>query len=185
MSNWETKFTREGYTFDDVLLVPAKSEVLPNDVDLKVELAPNLKLNIPIISASMDTVTDSKMAIAMARQGGLGVIHKNMSISDQAHEVRKVKRSENGVILDPFYLTPSHSLAEAENLMSQYRISGVPIVKAMEDKLLVGIITNRDMKFIEDYDLPIGDYMTKDNLVTAPIGTSLESAEKILYEHRI
>ena len=185
MSNWETKFTREGYTFDDVLLVPAKSEVLPNDVDLKVELAPNLKLNIPIISASMDTVTDSKMAIAMARQGGLGVIHKNMSISDQAHEVRKVKRSENGVILDPFYLTPSHSLAEAENLMSQYRISGVPIVKSMEDKLLVGIITNRDMKFIEDYDLPIGDYMTKDNLVTAPIGTSLESAEKILYEHRI
>ncbi|HJF17368.1 MAG TPA: IMP dehydrogenase, partial [Globicatella sulfidifaciens] len=120
-----------------------------------------------------------------ARQGGLGVIHKNMSISDQAHEVRKVKRSENGVILDPFYLTPSHSLAEAENLMSQYRISGVPIVKSMEDKLLVGIITNRDMKFIEDYDLPIGDYMTKDNLVTAPIGTSLESAEKILYEHRI
>lgn len=185
MSNWETKFTREGYTFDDVLLVPAKSDVLPNDVDLKVELAPNLKLNIPIISASMDTVTDSKMAIAMARQGGLGVIHKNMSISDQAHEVRKVKRSENGVILDPFYLTPSHSLAEAENLMSQYRISGVPIVKSMEDKLLVGIITNRDMKFIEDYDLPIGDYMTKDNLVTAPIGTSLESAEKILYEHRI
>lgn len=185
MSNWETKFTREGYTFDDVLLVPAKSEVLPNDVDLKVELAPNLKLNIPIISASMDTVTDSKMAIAMARQGGLGVIHKNMSISDQAHEVRKVKRSENGVILDPFYLTPSHSLAEAENLMSQYRISGVPIVKSMEDKLLVGIITNRDMKFIEDYDLPIRDYMTKDNLVTAPIGTSLESAEKILYEHRI
>ena len=185
MSNWETKFTREGYTFDDVLLVPAESEVLPNDVDLKVELAPNLKLNIPIISASMDTVTDSKMAIAMARQGGLGVIHKNMSISDQAHEVRKVKRSENGVILDPFYLTPSHSLAEAENLMSQYRISGVPIVKSMEDKLLVGIITNRDMKFIEDYDLPIGDYMTKDNLVTAPIGTSLESAEKILYEHRI
>ncbi|MGX7074637.1 IMP dehydrogenase [Globicatella sanguinis] len=185
MSNWETKFTREGYTFDDVLLVPAKSEVLPNDVDLKVELAPNLKLNIPIISASMDTVTDSKMAIAMARQGGLGVIHKNMSITDQAHEVRKVKRSENGVILDPFYLTPSHSLAEAENLMSQYRISGVPIVKSMEDKLLVGIITNRDMKFIEDYDLPIGDYMTKDNLVTAPIGTSLESAEKILYEHRI
>lgn len=185
MSNWETKFTREGYTFDDVLLVPAKSEILPNDVDLKVELAPNLKLNIPIISASMDTVTDSKMAIAMARQGGLGVIHKNMSITDQAHEVRKVKRSENGVILDPFYLTPSHSLAEAENLMSQYRISGVPIVKSMEDKLLVGIITNRDMKFIEDYDLPIGDYMTKDNLVTAPIGTSLESAEKILYEHRI
>lgn len=185
MSNWETKFTREGYTFDDVLLVPAKSEVLPNDVDLKVELAPNLKLNIPIISASMDTVTDSKMAIAMARQGGLGVIHKNMSIEEQAHEVRKVKRSENGVILDPFYLTPSHLLADAENLMSQYRISGVPIVTSMEDKTLVGIITNRDMKFIEDYQLPIADYMTKDNLVTAPIGTSLESAEKILYQHRI
>lgn len=185
MSNWETKFAREGYTFDDVLLVPARSEVLPNDVDLKVELAPNLKLNIPIISASMDTVTDSKMAIAMARQGGLGVIHKNMSIEEQAHEVQKVKRSENGVIIDPFYLTPEHLLADAENLMSQYRISGVPIVETMDDKKLVGIITNRDMKFIEDYQQPIAEFMTKDHLVTAPIGTSLEEAERILYAHRI
>ena len=120
MSGWETKFVREGYTFDDVLLVPARSEVLPNDVDLRVELAPNLKLNIPIISASMDTVTDSTMAIAMARQGGLGVIHKNMSIQEQAEEVRKVKRSENGVIIDPFYLTPDNTIEDAEELMSRY-----------------------------------------------------------------
>ena len=127
MTAWETKFVREGYTFDDVLLVPAKSEVLPNDVDLSVELAPNLKLNIPIISASMDTVTDADMAIAMARQGGLGVIHKNMSIEQQANEVKKVKRSENGVILDPFYLTPNHTVHDAEELMSRYRISGVPV----------------------------------------------------------
>ena len=130
MSGWETKFVREGYTFDDVLLVPARSEVLPNDVDLRVELAPNLKLNIPIISASMDTVTDSTMAIAMARQGGLGVIHKNMSIQEQAEEVRKVKRSENGVIIDPFYLTPDNTIEDAEELMSRYRISGVPIVES-------------------------------------------------------
>lgn len=185
MTNWETKFIREGYTFDDVLLVPARSEVLPNEVDLRVELAKNLILNIPIISASMDTVTDSKMAIAMARQGGLGVIHKNMSIEAQAQEVRNVKRSENGVILDPFYLTPNHLLQDAENLMSNYRISGVPIVNSFEDLKLVGIITNRDMKFIEDYQQPIERYMTKENLITAPIGTSLEMAEKILYQHRI
>src|SRR5690554_5531818 len=137
MTAWETKFVREGYTFDDVLLVPARSEVLPNDVDLSVELAPNLKLNIPIISASMDTVTDADMAIAMARQGGLGVIHKNMSIEQQANEVKKVKRSENGVILDPFYLTPNHTVRDAEELMSRYRISGVPIVQSFEDRLLV------------------------------------------------
>lgn len=185
MSNWETKFAREGYTFDDVLLVPARSEVLPNDVDLTVELAPNLKLNIPIISASMDTVTDAKMAIAMARQGGLGVIHKNMSIQEQAHEVQKVKRSENGVILDPFYLTPDHLVQDAEDLMSNYRISGVPIVKSQDDLTLVGIITNRDMRFISDYQQPIKDYMTTDNLVTAAVGTSLREAEQILYKHRI
>ena len=148
MSGWETKFVREGYTFDDVLLVPARSEVLPNDVDLRVELAPNLKLNIPIISASMDTVTDSTMAIAMARQGGLGVIHKNMSIQEQAEEVRKVKRSENGVIIDPFYLTPDNTIEDAEELMSRYRISGVPIVDSLESRKLVGIITNRDHRFI-------------------------------------
>lgn len=185
MTAWETKFVREGYTFDDVLLVPAKSEVLPNDVDLSVELAPNLKLNIPIISASMDTVTDADMAIAMARQGGLGVIHKNMSIEQQANEVKKVKRSENGVILDPFYLTPNHTVHDAEELMSRYRISGVPIVQSFEDRLLVGIITNRDMRFVSNFSSPIGEVMTQDQLVTAPEGTSLEEAKEILHRHRI
>ena len=185
MSGWETKFVREGYTFDDVLLVPARSEVLPNDVDLSVELAPNLKLNIPIISASMDTVTDSTMAIAMARQGGLGVIHKNMSIQEQAEEVRKVKRSENGVIIDPFYLTPDNTIEDAEELMSRYRISGVPIVESLESRKLVGIITNRDLRFIPDYSHKIVEYMTHEKLVTAPVGTTLEEAEKILHQHRI
>lgn len=185
MDTWTTKFAREGYTFDDVLLVPARSEVLPNDVDLSVELAPNLKLNIPIISASMDTVTDSKMAIAMARQGGLGVIHKNMSIQAQAEEVKKVKRSENGVILDPFYLTPQHLVKDAEALMARYRISGVPIVRSQEDLTLVGIITNRDMRFISRYDEPIEKYMTSEQLITAQVGTSLKQAEQILYQHRI
>lgn len=185
MTAWETKFQPEGFTFDDVLLVPAHSEVLPNDVDLSVELAPNLKLQIPIISASMDTVTDANMAIAMARQGGLGVIHKNMSIQAQAEEVRKVKRSENGVIRNPFYLFPDNSLQEAEDLMAHYRISGVPIVKSADDLTLVGIITNRDMRFIEDFSGKIKDYMTDKNLITAPIGTSLEEAEKILYTNRI
>ena len=185
MSGWETKFVREGYTFDDVLLVPARSEVLPNDVDLRVELAPNLKLNIPIISASMDTVTDSTMAIALARQGGLGVIHKNMSIQEQAEEVRKVKRSENGVIIDPFYLTPDNTIADAEELMSRYRISGVPIVENLENRKLVGIITNRDLRFIPDYSHKIVEYMTHEKLVTAPVGTTLEEAEKILHQHRI
>ncbi|MBD3949077.1 IMP dehydrogenase [Tuanshanicoccus lijuaniae] len=185
MNKWESKFQREGYTFDDVLLVPARSEVLPNDVDLSVQLAPNLHLNIPIMSASMDTVTDANMAIAMARQGGLGVIHKNMSIEEQAHEVKKVKRSENGVILDPFYLTPNHLIEEAHHLMLHYRISGVPIVKSEQDLTLMGIITNRDMRFISDYQQKIGDYMTTEELVTAEVGTSLEEAEKILYQHRI
>lgn len=185
MTAWETKFVREGYTFDDVLLVPARSEVLPNDVDLSVELAPKLTLNIPIISASMDTVTDADMAIAMARQGGLGVIHKNMTIEQQAREVKKVKRSENGVILDPFYLTPEHKVQDAEELMSRYRISGVPIVKSFEDRLLVGIITNRDMRFITNFSSPIGEVMTQDNLITAAIGTSLEEAKEILHRHRI
>lgn len=178
MSNWETKFVKKGLTFDDVLLIPAESHVLPNDVDMKVQLAPNITLNIPIISASMDTVTDSKMAISMARQGGLGVIHKNMSIAAQADEVRKVKRSESGVIIDPFFLTPSHLVADAEHLMSKYRISGVPIVETMENRKLVGIITNRDMRFVTDYTMPINDVMTKDQLITAPVGTSLKDAEK-------
>ncbi|HBK5255438.1 TPA: IMP dehydrogenase [Enterococcus faecium] len=187
MSNWETKFTKKGFTFDDVLLIPAESHVLPNEVDMSVQLAKNIKLNIPIISASMDTdtVTDSKMAIAMARQGGLGVIHKNMTISQQADEVRKVKRSESGVIIDPFFLTPQHLVADAEELMSKYRISGVPIVETLENRKLVGIITNRDMRFVTDYHMPIADVMTKDNLVTAPVGTSLKDAEKILQKHKI
>ncbi len=185
MSNWESKFAKKGFTFDDVLLIPAESHVLPNDVDMSVQLAKNLKLNIPIISASMDTVTDSKMAIAMARQGGLGVIHKNMSIAAQADEVRKVKRSESGVIIDPFFLTPEHTIAEAEELMSRYRISGVPIVETLDSRKLIGILTNRDLRFVTDYAVSISEVMTKDNLVTAPVGTSLKEAEKILQKHKI
>lgn len=182
---WESKFAKEGLTFDDVLLIPAKSEVLPKEVDLSVSLTDSLKLKIPIISAGMDTVTESDMAISMARQGGLGVIHKNMSIEQQAEQVDKVKRSESGVITDPFFLTPEHQVYDAEHLMGKYRISGVPIVNNEEDKILVGIITNRDMRFIQDYSLPITEVMTKENLVTAPVGTSLAEAEKILQEHRI
>lgn len=185
MSNWETKFAKEGYTFDDVLLVPAESYVLPNDVDMSVKLAKNITLNIPLMSASMDTVTDSKMAIAMARQGGLGVIHKNMSTKQQADEVRKVKRSESGVIIDPFFLTPDHLVSDAEELMGRYRISGVPIVNNMEDRILVGILTNRDLRFVTDYSIKIDEVMTKDQLVTAPVGTSLKDAEKTLQKHKI
>ena len=133
MSNWDTKFLKKGYTFDDVLLIPAESHVLPNEVNMQTKLAKNLTLNIPIVTAAMDTVTDSKMAIAIARAGGLGVVHKNMSIQDQAEEIRKVKRSENGVIIDPFFLTPKHSVSEAEELMQRYRISGVPIVETLEN----------------------------------------------------
>lgn len=180
MSNWETKFAKKGLTFDDVLLIPAESHVLPNDVDMSVQLAKNIKLNIPLMSASMDTVTDSNMAIAMARQGGLGVVHKNMTVAQQADEVRKVKRSESGVIIDPFFLTPTNLVADAEELMSRYRISGVPIVETMENRKLVGIITNRDMRFVTDYQIKIEEVMTKDHLVTAPVGTSLKDAEKIL-----
>ncbi|HGD0130800.1 TPA: IMP dehydrogenase [Streptococcus agalactiae] len=185
MSNWDTKFLKKGFTFDDVLLIPAESHVLPNEVDMKTKLADNLTLNIPIITAAMDTVTDSKMAIAIARAGGLGIIHKNMSIVDQAEEVRKVKRSENGVIIDPFLLTPDNTVSEAEELMQNYRISGVPIVETLENRKLVGIITNRDMRFISDYKQLISEHMTSQNLVTAPIGTDLETAERILHEHRI
>lgn len=167
------------------MLIPAESHVLPNEVNMKTKLAKNLTLNIPIITAAMDTVTDSKMAIAIARAGGLGVIHKNMSISEQAEEVRKVKRSENGVIIDPFFLTPNHKVAEAEELMQRYRISGVPIVETLANRKLVGIITNRDMRFISDYDAPISKHMTSEHLVTAEVGTDLETAERILHEHRI
>lgn len=182
---WESKFQREGLTFDDVLLVPAKSEVLPKDVDLSVQLTEHLKLNIPVISAGMDTVTEAKMAIAMARQGGLGIIHKNMSIDEQAEQVETVKRSENGVITDPFFLTPTHQVYDAEHLMGKYRISGVPIVNNKEEQRLVGIITNRDLRFIQDYSLKIDDVMTKENLVTAPVGTTLEDAEKMLQQYKI
>ena len=182
---WEQKFSKEGLTFDDVLLVPAKSEVLPRDVNLSVQLTPTLKLNIPIMSAGMDTVTEAELAIAIARQGGLGVIHKNMSIEQQAEQVDKVKRSERGVITDPFYLTPEHQVFDAEHLMSKYRISGVPIVNNPEEQKLVGIITNRDMRFIQDFSIIISDVMTKDNLVTAAVGTTLKEAEGILQKHKI
>ncbi|WP_040224416.1 IMP dehydrogenase [Bhargavaea cecembensis] len=182
---WETKFAKEGLTFDDVLLVPAASEVLPKEVDLSVRLTDKIKLNLPIISAGMDTVTEAKMAISMARQGGLGIIHKNMSIEEQAEQVEQVKRSENGVITNPFYLTPDHQVFDAEHLMGKYRISGVPIVDNEEDLKLVGIITNRDMRFIEDYSGLIKDFMTKENLVTAPVGTTLDEAEKMLQKYKI
>ena len=182
---WESKFVKEGLTFDDVLLVPAKSEVLPKDVSLKVNLTETLRLNIPIISAGMDTVTESELAISIARQGGLGIIHKNMSIEQQADQVDKVKRSESGVITDPFFLTPEHQVFDAEHLMGKYRISGVPIVNNEEEQKLVGIITNRDMRFIQDYSIKIEEVMTKTNLVTASVGTTLEEAEKILQRHKI
>ncbi len=185
MSAWETKFSREGITFDDVLLVPDESHVLPNDVDLSVNLAPNLQLNIPIISASMDTVTDSRMAIAMSREGGLGVIHKNMSIKEQANQVKIVKRSENGVIQDPFFLTPNHLLEDAASLMEKYQISGIPIVKSENDLTIQGILTNRDLRFTEDYTQPIHAFMTKEYLITAPAGTTLEEAKDLLHEYRI
>lgn len=182
---WESKFQKKGLTFDDVLLVPAQSEVLPKDVNLSVQLTKKIKLNIPIISAGMDTVTEAKMAIAMARQGGLGIIHKNMSIEEQAELVETVKRSENGVITDPFFLTPTHQVYDAEHLMGKYRISGVPIVNNEKDQKLVGIITNRDLRFIQDYSLTIDEVMTKEKLVTASVGTTLEDAEKILQQYKI
>jgi IMP dehydrogenase len=182
---WESKFAKEGLTFDDVLLVPAKSEVLPKDVNISVELTDSIKLNVPVISAGMDTVTEAEMAISMARQGGLGIIHKNMSIEQQAEQVDKVKRSESGVITDPFFLTPEHQVFAAEHLMGKYRISGVPIVNNEEEQKLVGILTNRDLRFIQDFSIQISDVMTKENLVTAPVGTTLDEAEKILQQHKI
>lgn len=182
---WESKFVKEGLTFDDVLLVPARSEVLPKDVQLHVDLTDKVRLNIPIISAGMDTVTEAEMAIAMARAGGLGIIHKNMSIEQQADQVDKVKRSESGVITDPFFLTPDQQVFDAEHLMGKYRISGVPIVNNNDEQKLVGIITNRDLRFIQDYSIKISDVMTKENLVTAPVGTTLEEAESILQKYKI
>ncbi|WP_138756154.1 IMP dehydrogenase [Paenibacillus sinopodophylli] len=180
---WETKFAKEGLTFDDVLLIPRKSEVLPREVDISIRLSENIKLNIPLISASMDTVTESALAIAIAREGGIGIIHKNMSIAQQAEEVDRVKRSESGVITNPFSLTPDHHVYDAEELMGKYRISGVPIVD--QDKKLVGILTNRDLRFVHDYSIKINEVMTRDNLVTAPVGTTLQEAEVLLQKHKI
>ncbi|GEL78300.1 IMP dehydrogenase [Tenuibacillus multivorans] len=182
---WEQKFQKEGLTFDDVLLMPAQSDVLPREVDIQVALTDSLKLKTPIISAGMDTVTEADMAIAMARQGGLGVIHKNMSIEEQADQVDKVKRSIRGVITNPFFLTPEHQVFDAEHLMGKYRISGVPIVNNEVDQELIGIITNRDLRFIEEYSSRISEVMTKKDLVTAPVNTSLEEAERILQQHKI
>ncbi|MCM3398058.1 IMP dehydrogenase [Oceanobacillus profundus] len=181
----EDKFAKEGLTFDDVLLIPGKSEVLPNTVDLSTQLTSNLKLKSPFISAGMDTVTEAEMAIAMARQGGFGVIHKNMSMEEQAEQVDRVKRSESGVITNPFFLTPDHQVYDAEHLMGKYRISGVPIVNNIEEQKLVGILTNRDLRFIQDYSIAISEVMTSENLVTASVGTTLEEAEKLLQKYKI
>lgn len=179
----EGKLVKEGLTYDDVLLIPQKSYVLPHEVSTKTKLSKKISLNIPIVSAGMDTVTESKLAIAIAREGGLGIIHKNMSIAQQALEVDKVKRCEHGVIVDPFSLTPDHIVQDAENLMARYRISGVPVVD--ENHRLVGIITNRDIRFEPDMKAVIKDVMTKDILITAPADISLEDAEKILRKHKI
>ncbi len=178
----EDKFGKQGLTFDDVLLIPAHSDVLPREVDVTTYLTNDIKLNIPIMSAGMDTVTESAMAIAMAREGGIGVIHKNMSIDEQCKEVDKVKRSEHGVIVDPIFLSPDNTLSDADDLMNKYRISGVPITV---DGKLVGIITNRDMRFETDLSKPIREVMTSEGLITAPENTSLEDAKKILQAHRI
>lgn len=181
----EDKFGKEGLTFDDVLLIPAHSQVLPNEVELGTQLSETLKLKSPFISAGMDTVTEAEMAIAMARQGGFGVIHKNMSIEEQAEMVDRVKRSESGVITNPFFLTPEHQVYDAEHLMAKFRISGVPIVNDIEEQKLVGILTNRDLRFIQDYSIQISKVMTSENLVTAPVGTTLNEAEKLLQQHKI
>ena len=176
------KIVYEGLTFDDVLVIPQKSDVLPNQVDLSTHLTKTIKLNIPMMSSAMDTVTESDLAIAMAREGGIGIIHKNMTIEQQATEVDKVKRSEHGVITDPFFLSPDHTLKDADELMGKFKISGVPIT---ENNKLVGIITNRDLKFEEDFSKKIKECMTSENLVTAPVGTSLDEATLILRKHKI
>ncbi|MFB8378352.1 IMP dehydrogenase [Paenibacillus taichungensis] len=180
---WEDKFSKEGFTFDDVLLVPRKSETLPKEVDVSVRLSDSVKLNIPLISAGMDTVTEATLAIAIAREGGIGIIHKNMSVEQQAEEVDRVKRSESGVITNPFSLTAEHLVSDAESVMAKYRISGVPIVEG--DQKLVGILTNRDLRFIHDFSIKISEVMTRENLVTAPVGTTLQEAEGILQKHKI
>jgi len=179
----EDKFGKEGLTFDDVLLVPRKSEVFGKEIDVSTVLSTHVKLNIPFISSAMDTVTESALAIAIAREGGIGIIHKNMSIDQQAVEVDRVKRSESGVITNPFSLTPEHHVYDAEELMAKYRISGVPIVN--EANKLVGILTNRDLRFVHDYSIKIKEVMTHEDLVTAPVGTTLQQAEGILQKHKI
>ncbi len=180
---FDEKFGKEGLTFDDVLLIPAESDILPKDIDISTKLSNTVVLNTPILTAAMDTVTEAPMAIAIAREGGIGVIHKNMPMELQAQEVDKVKRSENGVIAQPFSLTPDHYAYDAENLCKKYKISGVPICD--EKGKLVGILTNRDMRFMTDFNIKISEVMTKDHLVTAPVGTTLEQAKQILMKHRI
>ena len=182
-NSMKEKFGKEGLTFDDVLLIPAESDVTPNMINLKTRLAGDIMLNTPIMTSAMDTVTESKMAIAIAREGGIGIIHKNMTVEKQVEEVDKVKRSENGVIVNPFSLTGDRTVAEADELMGKYKISGVPVVD--EKGKLVGILTNRDLRFITDFDIKISDVMTKENLVTAPVNTNLQQAQKILMKHKI
>ena len=183
-TNYSDKFVKEGLTFDDVLLIPAESHVLPKEADISTWLTKTIKLNTPIMTSAMDTVTEADMAIAMAREGGMGIIHKNMSIEMQADQVDRVKRSENGVIVNPFFLSPEHLVQDANAIMARYKISGVPIC---ENGKLVGIITNRDLRFMteKDFGLPISAVMTKENLVTAPVGTTLQQAQEILRQHRI
>ncbi len=181
-TNVSEKFVKEGLTFDDVLLIPAMSEIVPKDVDLSSQLSKTIRLNTPLLTAAMDTVTDARMAIAIAREGGVGIIHKNMTIEQQVDEVDKVKRSENGVIVNPFFLSPDHYVYDANELMAKYKISGVPIC---ENRKLVGILTNRDLRFMTDYNVKIKEVMTKENLVTAPVGTTLEQAQEILRRHKI
>ena len=183
LTDMNSKFQKEGLTFDDVLLIPGESDVTPNMINLGTRLAGNIKLNTPIMTAAMDTVTNAEMAIAIAREGGIGIIHKNMTIEQQADEVDKVKRSENGVIVNPFSLTEEHIVAGADELMGKYKISGVPIVDSKGK--LVGIITNRDMRFLTDYNAKISEVMTKEHLITAPVGTTLSEAQEILRSHKI
>ena len=183
-TNYNDKFGKEGLTFDDVLLIPGESDVVPSEVDVSTHLTKTIKLNTPIMTAAMDTVTETDMAIAIAREGGVGIVHKNMSIERQADQVDRVKRSENGVIVNPFYLAPENTVRDADNLMGKYKISGVPICT---DGKLVGIITNRDLRFMtaEDFNQPIHKVMTHESLVTAPVGTTLNEAQEILRRYKI
>lgn len=177
------KIRLEGLTYDDVLLIPARSSVMPRDVDTSTQLTPNIRLNIPLLSAAMDTVTEARLAIAMAREGGVGVLHKNMTAAAQAEEVRRVKRSESGMILDPITLGATHTVADARAQMRRYSIGGIPIVD--ESHHLIGIVTNRDLRFVHDNEAKLGDIMTQGNLVVAPMGTTLEEAEALLQQHKI